>query len=47
MAQTIHQACAGSMGGLTSQMSDIKAQIAFHQAWLQVQGPQVAEAYDA
>jgi hypothetical protein len=27
-------------------MSDIKAQIAFHQAWLQVEAPQVAEAYD-
>jgi len=32
---------------LTNQMSDIKAQIAFHQAWLQVEAPQVAEAYDA
>jgi hypothetical protein len=31
---------------LTNQMSDIKAQIAFHQAWLQVEAPQVAEAYD-
>jgi hypothetical protein len=27
-------------------MSDIKAQIAFHQAWLQVEAPMVAEAYD-
>jgi hypothetical protein len=32
---------------LTNQMSDIKAQIAFHQAWLQVEAPNVAEAYDA
>jgi hypothetical protein len=32
---------------LTNQMSDIKAQIAFHQAWLQVEASQVAEAYDA
>jgi hypothetical protein len=31
---------------LTNQMSDIKARIAFHQAWLQVEAPQVAEAYD-
>jgi hypothetical protein len=31
---------------LTNQMSDIKAQIAFHQAWLQVEAPYVAEAYD-
>ena len=31
---------------LTNQMSDIKAQIAFHQAWLQVEAPHVAEAFD-
>jgi hypothetical protein len=32
---------------LTNQMSDIKAHIAFHQAWLQVEAPRVADAYDA
>jgi hypothetical protein len=31
---------------LTNQMSDIKARIAFHQAWLQVEAPQVAAAFD-
>src|SRR5512133_3585112 len=36
----------GTRATLTNQMSDIKAQIAFHQAWLQVEAPHVAEAYD-
>jgi hypothetical protein len=34
------------VGGHTPSASSIKAQFACHQAWLQVEAPHVAEAYD-